>query len=92
MSKLANLLEQAYAGFIREVLFWQKQGYTLDEISEFLVRIYREQIGGNRLVAVDRKQRRVRMKETLSRLKHDEAVSNEMRQLAGLTLLKLEKE
>ena len=90
--KLANLLEQAYAGFIREVLFWQKQGYTLDEISEFLVRIYREQIGGNRLVAVDRKQRRVRMKETLSRLKNDETVSNEMRQLAGLTLLKLETE
>ncbi len=90
--KLANLLEQAYAGFIREVLFWQKQGYALDEISEFLVRIYREQIGGNRLVAVDRKQRRVRMKETLSRLKNDETVSNEMRQLAGLTLLKLEKE
>lgn len=90
-AKLADLLEQAYAGFIREVLFWQKQGYTLEEISGFLVRIYREQIGGSRLVALDRKQRRVRMKETLSRLKNDEAVSNEMRQLAGLTLSKLEK-
>ena len=91
-AKLANLLEQAYAGFIREVLFWQKQGYTLDEISEFLIRIYREQIGGSRLVALDRKQRKVRMKETLSRLNNDEAVSNEMRQLAELTLSKLEKE
>jgi hypothetical protein len=90
--KLANLLEQAYAGFIREVVFWQKQGYALNEISDFLVRIYREQIGGNRLVAVDRKQRRVRIKETLSRLKSDEVASNEMRQLAGLTLSKLEKE
>ena len=91
-AKLTDLLEQAYAGFIREVLFWQKQGYTSNEISDFLIRIYREQIGGNRLVAVDRKQRRVRIKETLSRLKSDEAMSNEMHQLAGLTLSKLEKE
>ena len=88
---MADLLEQAYAGFIREVLSWQKQGYTFDEIRGFLIRIYMEQIGGSQLVALDRKQRRLRMKATLSRLKNDEAVSNEMRQLAGSTLSKLEK-
>ena len=90
-AKMAGLIEQAYSAFILEVLSWQKQGYTFDEISGFLIRIYMEQIGGSQLVALDRRQRRVRMKATLSRLKNDEAVSNEMRQLAGLTLSKLEK-
>ena len=87
-AKLENLLEQAYAAFVREVLSWRKAGYSFDEIAEFLVRIYREQIGGSRLVAVDRKQRRERMQTTLSRLQNDAAVSPEMRQLAALTLPK----
>jgi len=90
-AKMADLIEQAYAGFVREVLVWQKQGYTLEEISGFLVRIYREQIGGSKLVALDRKQRRVRMKVTLARLKNDVTVSDGVRQMAGLTLSKLEK-
>ena len=89
--KLANLLEQAYAAFVREVLSWREAGYSLDEIAEFLVRIYKEQIGGSRLVAVDRKQRRERMQTTLSRLQNDTAVSPEMRQLAVATLSKLKK-
>jgi hypothetical protein len=89
--KLANLLEQAYAAFVREVFFWREAGYSFDEIAEFLVRIYREQIGGSRLVAVDRKQRRERMQATLSRLQNDTAVSPEMRQLAELTLPKLKR-
>ena len=71
---MAGLLEQAYIGFIQEVLCWQKEGYALEEISEFLVRIYREQIGGNRQVALDRKQRRERMKVTLSRIQQDTAL------------------
>jgi hypothetical protein len=90
-TKMADLLEQAYTGFIREVLCWQKQGYTLEEISEFLVRIYREQIGGNRQVALDRKQRRERMKATLSRMQKDTAISEFVHQLAAMTAAKLEK-
>ena len=88
-ARLANLLEQAYAGFIREALFWQEQGYTVEEIEDFLVRIYKEQTGGSKLVAVDRKQRRERMKVTLSRLQNDAAVPQEIRQLAVKTLQKL---
>lgn len=87
--KIANLLEQAYTVFIREVLLWREAGYSFDEIAEFLVRIYREQIGGSRLVAIDRKQRREQMQTTLSRLQNDAAVSPEMRQLAVATLSKL---
>ena len=90
--KIANLLEQAYAAFVREVLSWREVGYSFDEMSEFLVRIYREQTGGNRLVAVDRKQRRERMQVTLFRLQNDATVSPEMRQLAVATLSELKKE
>ena len=90
-AKLANLLEQAYAVFVREVLSWREAGYSFDEIAEFLVRIYREQTGGSRLVAVDRKQRRERMQTTLSRLQSDATVSPEMRQLAESTLSELKK-
>jgi hypothetical protein len=90
-TKLDGLLEQAYTGFIQEVLCWQKQGYALEEISEFLVRIYREQIGGNKAVALDRKQRRERMKATLSRIQNDTAVPQTLHQLAAITMSKLEK-
>jgi hypothetical protein len=88
-TQAADLKEQAYNNFVQEILFWKDHGYTFDEISEFLVRIYREQIGGGSLVAKDRKQRRIRLKATLTRLKNDKAVSNEMSQLAVLTLSKL---
>jgi hypothetical protein len=87
--KLKNLLEQAYQGFKRELEFWQKQGYTRDEIAGFLVRIYNEQTGGGKAVVVDRKQRRERMKSTLIRLQNDITVTPEMRNLALLALGKL---
>ena len=90
-TKMAGLLEQAYIGFIQEVLCWQKEGYALEEISEFLVRIYREQIGGNRQVALDRKQRRERMKVTLSRIQQDTALPQDLHRLAAMTAAKLEK-
>jgi hypothetical protein len=89
-TKMAALLEQAYAGFIQEVLFWQKQGYSFEEISEFLVRIYKEQFGGSHQVAIDRKQRRERMKATLSRMQKDTTISPDLRRLAETTAAKLE--
>ena len=89
-TKMTGLLEQAYAGFVKEVLFWQKQGYTLEEISEFLVRIYKEQFGGSHQVAIDRKQRRERMKATLSRMQKDTTISPDLRRLAETTAAKLE--
>jgi len=87
--KIADLLEQAYAGFIREVQTWQKQGYSYTEITEFMVRIYKEQYGGSKAVAYDRKQRKERMKTTLSRLQKDKDVPEAFRQLAETTLEKL---
>ena len=87
--KIADLLEQAYAGFIREVQTWQKQGYSYAEITEFMVRIYKEQYGGSKAVAYDRKQRKESMKTTLSRLQKDKDVPAAFRQLAETTLEKL---
>jgi hypothetical protein len=87
--KIADLLEQAYNGFIREVQLWQKQGYSYPEITEFLVRIYKEQYGGSKAVAYDRKQRKEHMQVTLSRLQKDTAVPQAYRQLAAATLEKL---
>lgn len=89
--KIAALQEQAYTSFIEELLLWRELGYTSDEVSELLVRIYKEQSGGGRLVQRDRKQRRERLKETLARLKDDEAESEELRQLAQSTLLELQR-
>ena len=87
--KVAARMEQAYDGFARELPLWQELGCTSGEISELLVRIYREQSGGGPLVKNDRKERRKRLKRTLNRLKGDEAVSDELRQLAESTLQKL---
>jgi len=42
------------------------------------VRIYKEQFGGSHQVAIDRKQRRERMKATLSRMQKDTAVSPDL--------------
>jgi hypothetical protein len=87
---VAQLKDLAYARFAKEVLFWQQQGYSTDEISGFLVRIYNEQIGGSKAVAIDRKQRRERMKVTLSRMQNDAAMSPDLQQLAKMTMGKLE--
>ena len=89
--KIAALREQAYTNFVKELLLWKGLGYTLGEISELLVRIYKEQSGGGRLVAKDRKQRRERLKATLGRLKDDEAESEELHQLAESILLALKR-
>lgn len=89
--KMTGMKEQAYANFIREIMLWKEQGYTLNEISEILVRIYREQKGGSTSTAIDRKHRRAMMKATLKRLKNDTNVSGELRQLAELTLPELHK-
>jgi hypothetical protein len=90
-AKIAQLREVAYARFVKEILFWQKQRYSLEEIADFLVRIYKEQIGGSKAVAIDRIQRRERLKITLSRLQKDPAVPADMHKLAEMTMSKLEK-
>lgn len=87
---VAALNEQAYANFIREVLSWQESGYELGEMSELLVRLFKEQSGGNGPVALDRAQRRARIKTTLARLRDAGDGPEELGRLAELTLPKLE--
>ena len=77
--------EQAYVDFIEELTLWMGLGYTPDEISKLLVRIYREQSGGGPLVEEDRQERKERLRGLLTRLKGDEAQTTEIRQLAKST-------
>jgi len=91
LPRIAALQEQAYSNFIKELLFWREVGYTPDETAQLLIRIYIEQSGGGRLVEKDRKERRIRIKATLARLKDDDTQSEELRQLAQSTLLHLKK-
>ena len=85
-AQVSEIMEQAYAGFVSELLLWTEFGYSSSELSDFLVRIYTEQSGGAKLVQEDRKERRQRLKETLSRLKEDRAQPDELRGLADSTL------
>jgi len=89
--KIATRLEQAYTSLVKELLLWTELGYTLSEISELLVRIYKEQGGGGSLVETDRRERRERLRATLARLKDDEAQSDELHQLAESTLSALKR-
>ncbi len=79
--KIADIMENAYAFFKDELLLWNKQGCGTDEITELLLRIYKEQCGGGPLVEMDRKERREQIKETLARLGQDNTAPPELRQL-----------
>jgi hypothetical protein len=81
--------EQAYAGFVKELVLWMKLSYTFDEMTELLLRIYTEQSGGGYLVEKDRKERREQLKATLARLKGDEAQPDRVRHLAEASQSKL---
>ena len=89
--RVATIREQGYANFARELSVWRDLGYTPEEITGLLVRIYREQGSGGPLVEQDRKQRRIQLRDTLARLRDDEAASGEMRQLAESTLAALKR-
>ncbi len=83
--KVAERLERAYHDFVGELATWAGLGYTADEVSGLLTRIYREQRGGGPLADADRRQRRARIKETLDRLQADAAQPEAVRRLAGVT-------
>ncbi len=87
--KITARREQAYADFVKELVLWMELGYTFDEMTELLVRIYTEQSGGGPLVKKDRKERREQLKATLARLKGDEAQPDRVRQLAKASQSKL---
>jgi hypothetical protein len=83
--KAAERLERAYQGFVGELATWAEFGYTADEVSGLLTRIYREQRGGGPLADADRRQRRVRIEETLDRLQADADRPESVRRLAAVT-------
>jgi len=90
LPKIADIKEKAYSDFVRELRLWIELGYTISDVSELLVRIYKEQGGGGRLVEQDRKERRARLKATLARLRDDKVSSDELCKLAETTLPKLQ--
>jgi hypothetical protein len=88
--KVKALKEKAYDGFIKELLLWKAHGYADREISDFLTRIYREQEGGGPLVKEDRKERRQRIKEALTRLSGEERPDHDLKALAQSTLRQIQ--
>ena len=89
--KIADIRERFYNRFVENMTLWLNLGYSLKDITGLLGRIYREQVGGGPLVKDDRAERRERLKETLTRLRDDKAVSHELHQIAVSTLPELEK-
>jgi len=87
--KIMAIKEQGYGNFVTELLLWTKLGYTGENLSELIARLYKEQRGGDRLAAQDRKERRERLEATLIRLKDDESKPLELRQVAEVTLPKI---
>ena len=90
VGKIKTIREKAYAGFVKELLLWKDLGYNTIEMSDLLTRIYQEQKGGGPLVQEDRRERRLRIKETLHRLRDEGISADGFRELAESTLLTLE--
>lgn len=84
--RVKALKEKAYTGFIQELHLWKASGYNSKEMADFLIRIYREQHGGGPLVSEDRKERRQRIKETLTRLVDEREGADGLKTVADSTL------
>lgn len=84
------LRERAYLDFIKELSAWREWGYGTDDISGFLVRIFREQQGGDGSIKRDRRQRRRWLRATLNRLVKDRGLRDEeFRGIAESTLSRI---
>jgi hypothetical protein len=81
--KVIRLQEEAYVRFIEELDLWEGWGYTADEITELLTRIYHEQKGGRGSVKQDRQERRQRLKKILLRLKNDQEAPQKLREFVN---------
>jgi hypothetical protein len=84
--RIGELRETAYANFMDTINLWLDMGYGPDDICSLLVRIYREQTGGGRLVEEDRKERKKRLTETLGRLTSEKIESDPLHHIAISTL------
>ena len=90
-ARVAEIKEKAYSDFVKEIHRWLEIGYTLDDASGLLARIYNEQSGGSKMVRNDRKQRKARLRDTLLRLSTDTAQDPGLQQIARYTLMQLKK-
>ncbi len=89
--KVKAIYERAYTAFVQEIRYWLEIGYSGKEVSDLLHRIYREQSGGNKLVKKDRKERRVRLQDNLTRMIDDTCLDDGLHRLARITLDKIRK-
>jgi len=90
-NRIIYLQERAYQRFVEEFVGWFSAGYSPEEIIGLLVRIYREQSGGNKSIEQDREERRVRLVANLTRFKHDKSQPSELNQMADNALTELGK-
>ena len=74
---------------MNELVIWREWGYSPEEISRILIRIYREQKGGGRSIKKDRKERRAWLKATLIRLRNDDHGPDSLRVVAESTLMEI---
>ncbi len=90
-ASIKEIQEGSYLDFRNELEFWLRPigenglGYQVDEVVGFLIRIFREQSGGGRLVSQDRKERRLDLEEKLARLANDPDSSMELVRISGAT-------
>ena len=85
IGRITDLKETAYSKFKEELEFWLEMGAGTSTIAQRLQRISGEQKGGGSLVQIDRKQRRERLKETLTRLEQDSSASDQLRRITKAT-------
>lgn len=90
VQKIKTIKKNTYAVFLKELHLWKDLGYSMTEMSDLLTRIYKEQKGGGPLVQEDRRERRQRIKETLTRVRDEGTDIDGFRKLAESTLLKFE--
>jgi len=90
-NRVSEFQERAYEAFLNEIALWKAFEYTPAEITECMIRIYREQAGGGKLVQADRKERRKRIRETLARMKADPSVPGELRSIGESALSGLKR-
>ena len=85
------LRENAYADFIKTMHLWLEIGYTPENISKLLARIYREQAGGGSLVETDRKERKIRLRKALLQMSSEKTTPETLSPDCGDHLIRTER-
>ncbi|MFO7963268.1 MAG: MBL fold metallo-hydrolase [Desulfobacterales bacterium] len=91
LPRIDSLLENAYTYFVATLRQWIATGYCLSEIRDLLVRIYKEQSGGGKLVEQDRAERRVRLARMLQRLASESIETDDLNWIAEAALARVSR-